>query len=501
MAHPMITHPLGLAALATAQAIAGAGSVATPARDEAVRTYRGLEEINPPAEPEPGPPTAIVGARLIDGRGGPAIPDAAVVIRGATIVAAGPRAGVEIPEDARVVEAAGLSLLPGLIDAHFHHDRDDPGHRMLRLSLSRGVTTLRDPGHPIPAYQAVREAPGPLPRCFLTGRHLDQQPHAHPDDAEAIRTAAEARAAVGRRVAAGASAIKVYYRLPPELIGAASEAAHARGVPVTAHLELVDAGRAIEAGVDGVEHVTSFGTALAEPEPAATFRAAVERDNEARHEGRYRLWATIEPEDNPRLGPLIEGMVAGGVVLSPTLAVFERRAGDRGVEGHHVRGFEAMLRFVGHCHEAGVPIVVGSHTWAPHAEEGGAYQRELELLVECGLTPGDAIVAATSRNAEYLGCADRLGAIAAGRQADVILVAGDPLEDIAAMGAVRGVMLNGRWVGQGGGSARRSGIGDEPGREGAGGPGQIPRRHPVGCPGHAADRPADRPGPWGWIGW
>jgi imidazolonepropionase-like amidohydrolase len=425
-------------------------------RAGASRAYSGLSEINPPADPEPGPPTAIVGARLIDGLGGPPIPDAAVVIRGSTIVAAGPRAQVAIPEDAHVVRAEGQSLLPGLIDAHFHHDRTDPDHRMIRLSLSRGVTTLRDPGHPIPSYQAVREAPGPLPRCFLAGRHLDQEPHAHPDDAEAIHSAEEARLAVDRRVAAGASAIKVYYRLPLDLIEATCEAAHARGLPVTAHLELVDAGQAIEAGLDGVEHVTSFGTALAEPGPASTFREAVGRDNEARNDGRYRLWASIELEGNPRVGPLIDRMRGNGVVLSPTLAVFERREGDRGAEAHHVRGFEIMMRFVGICHEAGVPIVVGSHTWAPHAEEGGAYQRELELLVECGLTPAEALVAATSRNARFLGCADRLGAIEPGRRADLVLVAGDLTGDISAIGEVLGVMLNGRWVvdGDGVGKAR-----------------------------------------------
>src|SRR5690606_3112100 len=124
----------------------------------------------------------------------------------------------------------------------------------------------RDPGHPIPAYGIVRDASEPMPRCFLTGRHFDQEPHAHPNDAEAIHSPQEAEAAVGHRLAEGASGIKVYYRLPVDLIEATCDAAHARGVPATAHLELVDADKAIEAGLDGVEHATSFGTALADPE-------------------------------------------------------------------------------------------------------------------------------------------------------------------------------------------------------------------------------------------
>lgn len=408
--------------------------------------YSGLREFNPPEDPEPGPPLAIVGARLIDGTGSQAVEDSVVVVHGTTIVAAGPRAAVEIPEGATVVAASGLSLLPGLVDAHFHHDYSDPEDKIVALVLAHGVTSVRDPGHPIRDYDSVRDSVLPMPRAFLTGKHFDQEPHAHPHDAEAIHSAEEARDAVHRHLADGASAIKVYYRLPVDLIQATCAAAHERGVPVTAHLELHDADQAIRAGLDGVEHVTSFGTALATPDEAARFRADVDRDNTARNDGRYRLWATLDIDQNPRVGPLIELVRERGVVLSPTLGVFERREGDRGAGEMHVRGFANMLRFVARCHEAGVPIVVGSHTWVPRAEDGWAFQRELELLVECGLTPAQAIVAGTSLNARFLGCADRLGTVEPGKLADLILVAGDPLTDIAATREVRRVMLNGRWV-------------------------------------------------------
>ena len=181
---------------------------------------------------------------------------------------------------------------------------------MPALVLSRGVTTLRDPSLPIRDYDPVRNGGRPMPRCFLTGRHFDQEPHAYPHDAVAIRSPDEARATVARHVAEGASAIKVYYRLPPELIRATCAAAHERGVPVTAHLELVDADEAIRAGLDGVEHVTSFGTALATPEAAERFREAVRRDNEARRDGRYRLWAGLDLDDARRVRPLIDLILA-----------------------------------------------------------------------------------------------------------------------------------------------------------------------------------------------
>ena len=407
--------------------------------------FEGLREINPPTEPPPGL-LAIVGARMVDGLGGDPVDDATVLIDGPTIVGAGPGAAVAIPEGARRFDAEGLTILPGLIDTHFHNNPRGDWTELLGRFLARGVTTIRDPGLPMDLYEPAREAVKPLPRCFLTGRHFDQQPHAHPRDAEAIGSASEARDAVERRLEAGASGIKVYYRLPLPLIEATCEAAHDRGVPVTAHLELVDADDAIRAGLDGVEHVTSFGTALAEPDAAIAFREAVRQDNDARQDGRYRLWAGLDLDDDDRVRSLIDLILERRVVVSPTLAIFERRDGDDGVEVYHVDGFRNMLRFVGLCRDADADIVVGSHSMVPHADRGLAYQREMELLVDSGLSPREVILAATIQGARFLGCDDRLGSIEPGKRADLLLVEGDPTSDIAAMASVRRVMLNGEWV-------------------------------------------------------
>jgi imidazolonepropionase-like amidohydrolase len=112
----------------------------------------------------------------------------------------------------------------------------------------------------------------------------------------------------------------------------------------------------------------------------------------------------------------------------------------------HVRAFQQMLKFVGMAKRAGARIVVGSHSSVPHAERGWAYQRELELLVASGLTPMEALSAATLVNARFFRVADRLGSIEAGKLADLVLIDGDPLSDIAAMRRVKRVMLNGQWV-------------------------------------------------------
>jgi len=401
-----------------------------------------LKEINLPAA-DTNRIVAIVGARLIDGKGGAPVSNAVVVVRGAKIAAAGSRKSAKIPVGAEVFNATGKTLLPGFIDSHFHIERD---YELPALVLSRGVTSLRDPGQWIEIYDPIRRSEMPQPRCFVAGPHLDCPPHAHPQDAFAVTNADETRRAVNRFVDEGASVIKVYYRLPLELIGVACEAAHQRGVPVTAHLELVRADDAIRAGLDGVEHVTSFGTVLAEPDEAERFRKAVSADNEARRKARYELWSRLDLRASPRVRPLLDLIVKRKVVLSPTLAVFERRRGDRGVTEVEARGFENMLEFVRLCHRAGARIVVGSHSTVPKAERGWAYQRELELLAECGLTPMEIIAATTRNNAEFFRVSVRLGTIEPGKLADLVLLASDPLQDIRAMRRVEQVMLNGRWL-------------------------------------------------------
>src|SRR5215211_3943503 len=161
-----------------------------------------VKEVNQVKGADAGRTVAVVGATLIDGRGGPPVADSVVVVRGGRIVAAGPRASVRVPAGAEVFEARGLTLLPGLIDAHFHIDGDDG---LPALFLSPGVTSLRDPGQWIEAYDAARAAAAPVPRLFLTGPHLDSPPAAYPADSYVVRDAEEARLAVERFAAQGAS--------------------------------------------------------------------------------------------------------------------------------------------------------------------------------------------------------------------------------------------------------------------------------------------------------
>lgn len=403
---------------------------------------RALREVNDFAKPAAGKSTAIVGVNLIDGRGGAPVTDAVVIVRGEKIMAAGTRGAVVVPQDADIVEANGLTLLPGFLDSHFHLDGDEP---LPTTFLRHGVTSVRDPGAWIEAYDNVRRSEQPLPRLFLAGPHLDNAPPAYPVDSIIVRDPEETRLAVKRAIDQGASVIKVYFRLPLGLIRVAAETAHARGVPVTAHLEIVDAADAIRAGVDGIEHITSFATTLLPPRDAEKYRQAILADNNARREGRYKIWSDIDL-NSERVRSLLDLLVKRGTFLSPTLAVFEKQMGDKGATEMHVRAFQNMLKFVGLAKRAGARIVTGSHSSVPHAAHGWAYQRELELLIASGLTPMEALVASTTENARFFRVADRLGSIEAGKLADLILLDGDPLKDISALRRVNRVMRNGAWI-------------------------------------------------------
>ncbi|HEY6216988.1 MAG TPA: hypothetical protein VIW74_09990, partial [Pyrinomonadaceae bacterium] len=149
---------------------------------------RQLREVNQVATPAQTSVIAITGATLIDGRGGPPVTDAVVVVKGERIAAVGTRTSVSIPAGAEVVDAKGLTLLPGLIDSHFHIDGDDP---LPALYLSHGITSIRDPGQWIEAYDVARKAAAPVPRLFLCGPHLDSPPAAYPADSYIVRDADE----------------------------------------------------------------------------------------------------------------------------------------------------------------------------------------------------------------------------------------------------------------------------------------------------------------------
>jgi imidazolonepropionase-like amidohydrolase len=259
-----------------------------------------------------------------------------------------------------------------------------------------------------------------------------------------VRDAEEGRLAVNRFADQGATAIKVYFRLPVATIKEVCAAAHLRGLPVTAHLEIANARDAIDAGLDGIEHITSFGTVLQPARDGEKYKQLILSDNSARRRGRYDVWNSLKLEKNAVVDSLIKFLSRKKTFLSPTLAAFEKQL-DQG-DSIEVNGFRNMMSLVGQAKKGGVRIVVGSHGTVSYAETGFAYFREMELLQEAGLTPMEIIVAATMENARFFRIDERLGSIEKGKMADIIFMEGDPLKDISMMRKINRVMLNGEWI-------------------------------------------------------
>lgn len=390
--------------------------------------------------------------RIIDGTGGAPVDRGRVVIDGDRITSVGPAGEVSVPAGAERLDLSGRTVMPGLIDLHFHIENDP---KLALRQLSHGVTTFRDPGQWNEKFVELRRTIAtdglPGPRIFTTGPHIDGEHPAYPADSVVARDAEEARRLAELSVQQGATALKIYFRLPFASAKAVIDVCDARHIPCTAHLEVLDARELIAAGLHGIEHVTSLGVSIVPRIEAEAYRQAVLANNDARGDGRYRLFAGADL-DGPEAKALYDVLRARRPWLDPTLAVFERRA-DRPPSGTKremvpilAAGFAKMKQLAHRASREGARLVLGGHSTVPFAARGEAPWRELELLVESGLSPLDAITAATSTGAAFLYRADELGRLRPGMQADMIVLGGDPSRDISAIRTVQRVMIAGRWI-------------------------------------------------------
>jgi imidazolonepropionase-like amidohydrolase len=392
------------------------------------------------------------GAQIVDGTGRPPLSPGRLVIEDGRVAAIGRPDVTPIPSGAERFDLSGRTIVPGLIDLHFHIE-DDP--RLALRQLSNGVTTFRDPGQWNDKFTTLRQmiaADGLMaPRIFTCGPHIDGEHPAYPNDAVVARDPEEARRFAERNVAEGATALKIYFRLPLASARAVIDVCTARHVPCTAHLEILDAREALLAGLQGLEHITSLGPSLLAARERERYRQAVLLDNDARREGRYRAFARLD----------LDGLDAKALYavlrerrpwLDPTLAVFERRQDrppsntSRATAAMMASGFANMKRLARRAALEGARVVVGGHSTVPFAGRGEAPWRELELLVESGFTPLEAITAATGTAAEFLYRENELGTLRPGLVADLVVFDRDPLKDIRAVRTVERVMTSGVWL-------------------------------------------------------
>lgn len=437
--------PIVVLALAPALSAQDSGR---PPLSRAVRAYVAID-------------TAVVAlehVRVIDGTGSPARGERTLLLRDGVIAAEGAAGAVAIPDGAQVLDLTGRTVIPGLVMVHEHlYYPTGPGlyanlaESFTRLYLAGGVTSMRTAGNmngygelAIAGAIAAGEKPGPWIDAtgpYLEGRGLGL------GQVHALDGPAEARRMVDFWADAGATSFKAYMHITQAELAAAIEAAHARGLKLTGHLCSVTYREAAELGIDDLEHgffVATDFVADKEPDVCPGQGAGME------------ALAAVEPDD-PAFRSLVATLVDHDVavtatptvfetftpgrprppgldVLDPTLRQqfeerFERVAADSSSLYARLYPREAALEraFV----RAGGLLLVGTDpTGYGGVIPGFSNQRALELLVENGFTPLEAIRIGTLNGATYLGRGDRVGSIAPGKQADLVVIRGDPSRDI-----------------------------------------------------------------------
>ncbi|HEY7031702.1 MAG TPA: amidohydrolase family protein [Thermomicrobiales bacterium] len=423
----------------------------------------------------------IRGATVIDGTGAPPRPGTSLLIAGDRIAAIGADTDFGAQPDAEVLDARGLTVIPGLIDCHVHigHSPEE----MAPLYPRYGVTTVRDTGGNLEQLVALRDrlADGTLagPRLFFCGPLFDTPPVVWDGITAAVETAEDVAAAMPAVAAAGAIAAKIYVGVRPPLVAAIVRIAREHGLPATGDLGATSATEAIAAGIAGLEHASSAYLDLVPPERQASMALFHEQgpavwrrewnrglaDADGDGPAAQRLAALIAERDvafDPTLvvldclGHLTESRVVDapevGLVPEQLRGEWQDRATGRRTHwtaddfATSHRAFATMRAFTSTAHHAGARMLVGSDAPNPFVVPGASLHRELELLVEAGLSPLEVLRLATQGNAAELRAQDDLGTLTPGKKADLVLLEADPLADIRSTRRIRLVIQNGAVV-------------------------------------------------------
>ena len=409
----------------------------------------------PPHDPSKDPILVIRAVTLIDGTGSGPLPNAVLVIRGNRILDVGPADRVTIPAKVdRTIDARGLYMVPGLVDLHMHfrQQRGDDfsmfrdsdaaaairGIEKLGLYLDGGITAVRDLGGANDVAQKIQEAVArhifPGPRVFWAGRlissrggHGDEITETASGHPKPLETSASQRVATGpwdwrlavrEEIRRGVDVIKLTAPYTKEEVTAAVDEAHMLGIPVTVDAFGDYVTWASQAGIDSIEHPLSIS--------ADTIKVMAEKKT------------AFVPTLTAFYNPLTYGYPSAGIPPGGFFFTMSRRFSMT-----HEGNVETVRR----AKAAGIKIGVG--TDIPFENERrypGDYFVELKFLRDAGLSNKEILEAATRVGGEILAIPEKLGTLEKGKLADVLVIAGDPLQDIENLRKMRLVVADGRIV-------------------------------------------------------
>ena len=403
---------------------------------------------------------ALTNVRIIDGTGSPPLDHQTILIAGTVIQDVGPTARVAIPRDAQVLDLRGRTVIPGLVGMHEHlfysvylDENGIPTHQDMRytfprLYLAAGVTTIRTAGgksvySDLNLKNAIDAGVVPGPNVYVTGPLFRQGgPLTFPDISgpEQLRTAVRYWASLGVRW------FKIYQQSTRTETRAIIEEAHKRGARVTGHLCATSFKEAVALGIDNLEHgfITNSGF-LTEKRPdecPSNCVSAILRVN----------------VDSPQVKDLIATLVQRKIPLTSTLAAFQEYVNDSPAPQQRVldamastsresclrqraqltrssntarRIYDREVELERKFHAAGGILLAGSDPTANGCVVAGfANQRQIEAMVEGGFSVAEATRVATYNGAQFLGIGDQVGTIERGKRADLVIVNGNPAQNI-----------------------------------------------------------------------
>lgn len=414
---------------------------------------------------------ALTHVRVIDGTGAPARDDQTLILRDGKIAEIGSAAAIAAPAGAQIIDLAGKSVIPGLVMMHEHlFYPTGPGvygntsESFTRLYVAGGVTSMRTGGNmngygEINIAAAIKRGEKPGPWIDATAPYL-QGPGLDIGQLYVLKNAADARRMVNFWADAGATSFKAYMNITRAELAAAADEAHKRGLKITGHLCSVTYREAAAAGIDNLEHGFFVST---------DFDASKKPDLCPGQAAAMASLAAVDP-NSAEFKSLVSDLIAHHVALTSTLTVFETfTPGQPMPPGLDVldpilkQRFERFyatvqsskgsvfstlfakdrameVQFV----RAGGLLIAGTDpTGAGGVIPGYADQRQVELLVGSGFTPLEAIKICTLNGATYMGRANLTGSIAKGKQADLVVIDGDPSTNISDIRKVETVFRQG----------------------------------------------------------
>jgi imidazolonepropionase-like amidohydrolase len=424
------------------------------------------------------PVVALRHVRVIDGTGAAPRPDQAIIIEGGKIRSVGDTSSTTAPAGAQALDLEGYTVIPGLVGMHEHMYYPAPGGQPAlypehassfpRLYLAGGVTTIRTAGsvEPYTDLELKRAIDGGRmagPKMNVTGPYLEGAGSFTPQMHE-LKDADDARRTVDYWISEGSMSFKAYMHITPDELAAAVKAAHQHGIKVTGHLCSIGFKEAAALGIDDLEHGLVVDTEFYSGKKPGLCPNAQAADREI---------ADKLEISSPEVQATIRDLVAHKVAITSTLPVFEtlvpgrapldrrvleamtpdtriayltRRAAisDDAANSFWPRLFKKEMQFERDFSGAGGLLLAGlDPTGYGGVIAGFGDQREVELLVEAGFSPVEAIQIATSNGAKFLGEIDRIGTIEAGKAADLVVIHGDPSSNIKDLEKVEIVFKDG----------------------------------------------------------